>query len=259
MNLNPGTPEDQRPECYRRQVAAARSTARRSISLAAVVGSGIMAERLCGGNVGLALLANAIATGGALVGLILAFGPVSGAHLNPVVTLADAWLGGISWAAVPLYVGAQVFGAFGGVALAHGMFSEPVFSMSHRARSGGGQMLSEAVATFGLLVNIWGCVRRRPEACAFAVAAYITGAYWFTASTSFANPAVTLARAFTDSFSGVRLADVPGFIGAQFAGAFAATVFFRWLARPGAERVSSAADGLLPHAAFRETDSSQEQ
>ena len=162
-----------------------------ALLLAAVVGSGIMAERLSGGIVGLALLANAIATGGALVALILAFGPISGAHLNPAVTLADAWLGGLGWQEVPAYVLAQLLGAVGGVALAHGMFSEAVFSLSHHARAGPGQVLSEAVATFGLLVTIWGCVRSRPAAVPFAVGAYITATYWFTASTSFANPAVT--------------------------------------------------------------------
>lgn len=215
-----------------------------ALLLAAVVGSGIMAERLCGGNVGLALLANAIATGGALVALILAFGPISGAHLNPAVTLADAWLGGLSWKEVPVYVSAQVVGGLAGVALAHGMFSEPVFSLSQHSRAGAGQVLSEAVATFGLLVTVWGCVRGRPNAVPFAVAAYITGAYWFTASTSFANPAVTLARAFTDSFSGIRLNDVPAFICAQFLGAVAATALFKWL-DPGLRK--TAGDVTLPH------------
>jgi glycerol uptake facilitator-like aquaporin len=217
-----------------------------AVLLAAVVGSGIMAERLCGGNVGLALLANAIATGGALVALILAFGPVSGAHFNPAVSLADAWLGGLNWRELLAYVGAQVAGALAGVALAHGMFAERVFSLSHHARSGPAQVLSEAVATFGLLTTIWGCVRRRPEAVPYAVAAYITGAYWFTASTSFANPAVTLARSFTDSFSGIQLADVPGFVGAQFVGAMAATALFRWL-DPALRR--SAPDVAVPHQA----------
>jgi glycerol uptake facilitator-like aquaporin len=215
-----------------------------ALLLAAVVGSGIMAERVCGGNVGLALLANAVATGSTLAALILAFGPVSGGHFNPAVTLADAWLGGLGWAEAAVYIGAQTVGAFAGVALAHGMFSEAVFSLSRHVRSGGGQLLSEAVAGFGLLVAIWGCVRQRPEAVPFAVAAYITGAYWFTASTSFANPAVTIARAFTDSSSGIRLADVPGFVAAQLIGAMAATAFFRWL-DPGLAK--AAGDVALPH------------
>lgn len=215
-----------------------------ALLLAAVVGSGIMAERLSGGILGLALLANAIATGGALLALILAFGPVSGAHFNPAVTLADACLGGLGWQEVPAYLVAQLLGALGGVALAHGMFSEAVFSLSRHSRAGSGQVLSEAVATFGLLVTIWGCVRSRPALVPFAVAAYITAAYWFTASTSFANPAVTLARAFTNSFSGIRLVDVPGFIGAQCIGAMAATAFFRWL-DPGLSK--TAGDVALPH------------
>lgn len=215
-----------------------------ALLLAAVVGSGIMAERLCFGNLGLALLANAIATGGALIALILAFGPISGAHLNPAVSLADAWLGGLSWRELLGYVAAQVGGAVAGVALAHGMFAERVFSFSHHARSGPAQMLSEVVATFGLLVAIWGCARRRPEATPFAVAAYIVGAYWFTASTSFANPAVTIARALTDSFSGIRFADVPGFVGAQFVGATAATALFWWF-DPGLRKRTR--DVAYPH------------
>jgi glycerol uptake facilitator-like aquaporin len=197
--------------------------------LAAVVGSGIMAERLFGGNAGLALLANAIATGGALVALILAFGPVSGAHLNPAVTLADAWQGGLSSRAVPAYVGAQVAGAVAGTALADGMFGLPPFFPSHHVRAGAPMVLSEFVATFGLLAVIWGCVRSRPAATPFAVAAYIVGAYWFTPSTSFANPAVTIARSLTDTFAGIRPSDAPAFIAAQLAGAFAATAASAWL------------------------------
>ena len=159
--------------------------------LAAVVGSGIMAERLAGGNVAVALLANTMATGAALVALILTFGPISGAHFNPAVTLADASQGGLPWGEVPLYLGAQIIGAFGGVAAAHAMFEVPVFFASRHARSGPAQAFSEFVATFGLLAVIWGCARLRSSAVPFAVAAYITAAYWFTASTSFANPAVT--------------------------------------------------------------------
>ena len=197
--------------------------------LAAVVGSGIMAERLSGGNAALTLLANTIATGAALVALILAFGPVSGAHFNPAVTLADAWQGGIAWREVPFYLAAQVIGAFAGVATANVMFGLPVFFASQHSRAGGPQLFSEFVATFGLLAVIWGCARHRPAAAPFAVGAYITAGYWFTSSTSFANPAVTLARSASDTFTGIRPADAPGFIVAQLAGAFIATLLFRWL------------------------------
>jgi glycerol uptake facilitator-like aquaporin len=211
----------------RRAVAELLGTA---LLLAAVVGSGIMGERLAGGNVAIALLANTIATGAALIALILAFGPISGAHLNPAVTLAYAWHGGMAWRDVPVYLTAQILGAFSGVALAHLMFGEPLFSASRHVRAGMPQLFSEFIATFGLLSVIWGCVRSRPEFVAFAVGAYITAAYWFTASTSFANPAVTLARAASDTFAGIRPADVPGFVLAQLAGATAATALFRWLA-----------------------------
>ena len=206
-----------------------------ALLLAAVVGSGIMGERLSGASVGLALLANTVATGAALVALILAFGPISGAHFNPAVTVADASQRGISWRDVPAYVAAQVAGALLGVALAHGMFGEPLFSLSRHARAGAPQLLSEFVATFGLLAVIWGCARSRSTTVPFAVAAYIVAAYWFTASTSFANPAVTIARSLTDTFAGIRPADAPGFIAAQCAGAAAATLLFRWLqpALPG--------------------------
>lgn len=197
--------------------------------LAAVVGSGIMGERLAGGNVAIALLANTLATGAMLVALILTFGSISGAHFNPAVTLADASQGGLSWRDVPGYIAAQIIGAFGGVASAHLMFGEAVFSASRHIRAGGAQMFSEFVATFGLLCVIWGCARLRLSAVPFAVGAYITGAYWFTASTSFANPAVTLARSASDTFAGIRPADAPGFIVAQLAGAAAATALFRWL------------------------------
>ena len=215
-----------RPALLRRLVAEAVGTA---LLLAAVVGSGIMGERLAGGNVAVALLANTLATGAALVALILTFGPISGAHFNPAVTLADAWLGGVAWSDVLPYVGAQVVGAFAGVAAAHRMFELPLFFASQHARSGSAQVFSEFVATFGLLAVIWGCVRARPDAVPFAVAAYITAAYWFTASTSFANPAVTLARSASDTFAGIRPADAPGFIVAQLLGGVAATALFRWL------------------------------
>lgn len=217
-----------------------------ALLLTAVVGSGIMADGLAGGSVGLALLANSLATGGALAALILAFGPISGAHLNPVVTLAVASQGGLPWREVPTYIIAQGLGAFVGVALAHGMFGLPVFSLSRHARAGGAQLLSEAVATFGLLSVIWGCARSRPATVPFAVAAYITGAYWFTSSTSFANPAVTLARAASDTFTGIRPLDVPGFIFGQCLGGVAATVLFRWLAPRAAFEAAPAV--LVPHA-----------
>lgn len=211
----------------KRLVSEALGTA---LLLATVVGSGIMGERLAGGNVAIALLANAIATGAALVALIFTFGPISGAHFNPVVTLADASQGGTTWRDAPAYLLAQVFGAFAGVAIAHLMFNEPaLFFASRHERSGTAQLVSEFVATFGLLSVIWGCVRRRPSSVPFAVGAYITAAYWFTSSTSFANPAVTLARAATDTFAGIRPADAPGFIAAQLAGAVTATALFRWL------------------------------
>jgi glycerol uptake facilitator-like aquaporin len=197
--------------------------------LAAVVGSGIMGERLAAGNVAIALLANTLATGAALVALILTFGPISGGHFNPAVTLADAWQHGIAWSDVPLYVFAQVAGAFAGVAAAHIMFGLPLFFASKHVRSGSAQVFSEFVATFGLLAIIWGSVRFRWSAVPFAVAAYITAAYWFTASTSFANPAVTLARSASDTFAGIRLADAPAFIVAQLGGALVATALFRWL------------------------------
>ncbi len=210
--------------------------------LAVVVGSGIMAERLAGGNIALALLANTVATGAGLVVLILVFGPISGAHFNPAVTLADAWQGGMPWREVPGYLLAQVVGAFAGVAMAHGMFAEPLFVASQHVRTGPDQWFSEFVATFGLLAVIWGCVRQRSSVTPFAVGLYITAAYWFTASTSFANPAVTLARAATDTFAGIRPVDAPGFIVAQLLGAFAATALFHWLIP-----VLPAQDVMMPH------------
>ncbi len=224
--------------------------------LAAVVGSGIMGERLAGGNVGIALLANTLATGAMLVALILTFGSISGAHFNPAVTLADAWQGGLAWPDVPGYLGAQLVGAFVGVAVAHLMFGERLFSASRHARAGGEQILSEFVATFGFLCVIWGCARLRSSAVPFAVGAYITGAYWFTASTSFANPAVTLARSASDTFAGIRPQDVPGFIAAQISGAVAATLLFRWLLpllRKTADRV------VVPHASQLESNPERSQ
>jgi glycerol uptake facilitator-like aquaporin len=197
--------------------------------LAAVVGSGIMGDRLAGGNDALALLANSVATGAALVTLILTLGPFSGAHFNPLVTLMEASRGQLPWRAVAPYVAGQLGGAVAGVAAANLMFGGPAFAWSGHARRGGGQFLSEAIATFGLLLVISCCSQRRPSAVPFAVASYIVAAYWFTASTSFANPAVTMARALTDSFTGIRGTDVPPFLAAQLLGAAVATGFARWL------------------------------
>lgn len=200
-----------------------------ALLLATVVGSGIMAQRLSGGNLALALLANAVATGGGLIALILTFGGISGAHFNPVVSLAAALRKELAARDAMFYCTAQIIGAFAGVAAAHGMFGEPIIFASQHIRTGVSQWWSEFVATFGLLAVIFGCSRSRPEAVPFAVAAYIVGAYWFTASTSFANPAVTLARAASDTFAGIRPLDVPGFVLAQLAGAVVATYVFGWL------------------------------
>jgi len=226
----------------RRLVAELTGTA---LLVAAVVGSGVMAERLSNGNIALALLANTIATGAALVALILTFGPISGAHFNPAVSLSDAVVGGLSRRAAILYVIAQCVGGLLGTALAHLMFSLPVYSLSEHTRSGGAQVFSEFVAAFGLMAVIWGCSKARPSAVPFAVGAYITAAYWFTASTSFANPAVTLARAFSNTFAGIRLVDVPAFVAAQFVGALAATALFRWLLPHDLAR--EAPKVLVPH------------
>jgi len=210
----------------RRLVAEAIGT---MLLLAAVVGSGIMADRLSGGNQAVALLANTLATGAALVALILTFGSISGAHFNPAVTISSASQRAFAWADVPGYICAQLAGAVLGVWVAHAMFGETLFMLSHHVRNGPAQMFSEFIATFGLLAVIWGCSRNRAATVPFAVASYITAAYWFTASTSFANPAVTLARALTDTFAGIRPLDVPGFVTAQLAGGMAATLLFRWL------------------------------
>jgi len=210
----------------RRLTAEATGTA---FLLAAVVGSGIMGDRLSGGNAAVALLANSLATGATLVALILAFGPVSGAHFNPAVTLCDALGRGIGWRHVPAYIAAQIAGAFTGVACAHLMFGEPVFAASRHVRSGAAQMFGEFIATLGLLAVIGSCVRLRSHAVPFAVGPYITGAYWFTSSTSFANPAVTLARSVTDTFSGIRPQDVPGFVAAQLLGTVTAAALLSWL------------------------------
>jgi glycerol uptake facilitator-like aquaporin len=197
--------------------------------VAAVVGSGIMGERLAGGNVAIALLANTMATGAALAALILALGPISGAHLNPAVSMAEALRGAIAGKEALLYVTAQVSGGIAGAACADVMFSLPAFSISHRARTGAPQWFSEFVATFGLLLVIRMVGRFNPEWLPFAVAAYIVAAYWFTASTSFANPAVAVARSLSDTFAGIRPVDVPAFIAAQLAGAFSAIFVSDWL------------------------------
>jgi glycerol uptake facilitator-like aquaporin len=210
----------------RRAAAEALATA---LLLAAIIGSGTMGEDLAQGNTAIALLANTIATGAALVALILTFGSVSGAHMNPLVTLAEAWRGGLGWRDVPAYVAAQVAGAYAGVAAAHAMFGKPLFFASQHARAGWPLLWSEVVAAFGLLLVVLSVSRSRPEAVPYAVGAYITAAYWFTASTSFANPAVTLGRAASDTFAGIRPDDVVGFIAAQTVGAMIAVLFYRWM------------------------------
>jgi len=230
-----------KPALLRRVTAEFLGTA---FLVAGVVGSGIMGERLAGGNVAIALLANTIATGAVLVCLILAFGPISGAHLNPAVTLADAMERGIAWPDAGAYISVQVLGGITGTAAANIMFGLPVISFSRHARSGPAQLFSEFVATFGLLCVIWGCLRLRSETVPFAVGAYITAAYWFTSSTSFANPAVTLARSLSDTFAGIRPVDTLGFIAAQICGAILATLLFRWLV----PNLSSAAPSVVvPH------------
>jgi glycerol uptake facilitator-like aquaporin len=212
--------------------------------VAAVVGSGIMGERLAGGNVAIALLANTIATGAALVALILTFGPISGAHFNPAVTLADAIEDGIPWAEAVSYMLVQCAGGVAGVIVAHLMFGLQWYSLSSHSRHGWTLVLSEFVATFGLLSVIWGCSRLRSGAVPFAVASYIIAAYWFTASTSFANPAVTIARSLSDTFAGIQPFDVLPFVGAQLAGAVSATFLFRWLV----PNLSAYADRVIvPH------------
>ena len=208
----------------RRALAEALGTA---FLLAIVVGSGIMGERLAGGNAAIALLANALATGAGLVALILTLGDISGAHLNPAVTLAEAAHGALHWRDVPAYVAAQIGGALVGVIVAHAMFDLPLLQTSVRVRTGSGVWVSELVATLGLMLCIWRCSRAKPQLVPFAVGAYIVAAYWFTASTSFANPAVTLARAFTDTFAGIRPVDVPAFLMAQLAATAAAVLLLR--------------------------------
>jgi glycerol uptake facilitator-like aquaporin len=224
--LRPGLLRVTAADLKRRVVAESVGTA---FLLIAVVGSGIMGERLAGGNVALALLANSVATGAALVAIILTFGEVSGAHLNPAVTMAVWWERGLNHREAAAYTIAQIAGAIFGVLVAHAMFGEPLITLGTQVRTGGGQWLAEAVATFGLLGVIWGCSRTRASAVPFAVGAYITGAYWFTMSTSFANPAVTIARSLSDTFAGIRPLDVAAFVFAQLCGAAAATWLFAWL------------------------------
>ena len=201
--------------------------------LCAIVGSGIMGERLAGGNVAIALLANSVATGAALVALILTFGSLSGAHFNPAVSLASVFQGQLRWGDASFYIAIQIVGAVSGVLAAHLMFALPLVSRSQHVRAGAPQIFSEAIATLGLLLVIYFCSRFRSSATPFAVAAYITGAYWFTSSTSFANPAVTLARSLTDTFAGIRPADVPGFLLGQLAGLAVAILLCRLLLKAG--------------------------
>ena len=202
-----------------------------ALLVAAVVGSGIMGEQLAGGNAAIALLGNTLATGAVLVVLILVFGPISGAHFNPVVSLSFALQGKLKWAEFPAYVALQIAGGIAGAVLAHVMFSLPLIQTSTHVRTGIGVWTGEIVASFGLLATILGCLRTRPDAVPYAVGLFITAGYWFTSSTSFANPAVTIARALTDTFSGIRPVDVSGFIAAQITGALLATAAFRWLAQ----------------------------
>jgi len=197
--------------------------------LATVVGSGIMAQKLAGGNVALALLGNTIPTGSILVVLILIFGPLSGAHFNPAVTLAFAWRGELPWSDAVVYITAQILGAIAGVWAAHLMFELPLWQFSTTARTGAAQWFAESIATFGLLLTIFGCAARTPAAVPYAVGLYIIAAYWFTASTSFANPAVTVARSFSDTFAGIAPSGVIAFIAAQLLGMAIAVVVSNWL------------------------------
>ncbi len=223
MTDAPTMPEFDLP---RRLAAEAIGTA---ILLAGIVGSGIMAERLAGGNEAIALLANMAATGAILAVLILVFGPISGAHFNPAVTVSFVMQRTLRPGTAAAYIGVQIVAALVGVALAHLMFDEPLIQAALKTRSSPGIWVAEVVATAGLVATIIGCVRFRPEAVAYAVGLYISAGYWFTASTSFANPAVTIGRAFTDSFTGIRAADAPAFIVAELIGAVAVTLLFRWL------------------------------
>jgi glycerol uptake facilitator-like aquaporin len=231
----------------KRAAAEAVGTA---LLVATVVGSGIMGDRLANGNVAIALLANTIATGAGLLTLILTFGPISGAHFNPAVTIVDALERGAPWRDVMAYLGAQFAGGMIGTVVANLMFGLQWYSVSTHVRHGGAQVFSEFIATFGLLAIIWGCSRLRSTATPYAVASYIVAAYWFTASTSFANPAVALARAFTNTFAGIRPVDVPPFILAEIAGALSATFLFRWLAPAQHDADDPVADSYQSKPAF---------
>ena len=235
LSADEAAPASEAPvfDLSRRLVAEALGTA---LLLAVVVGSGIMGERLAGGSVGLALLANTVATGAGLIVLILVFGPISGAHFNPVVTLVMLLRRALDPRTAAAYVAAQALGAVLGVVLAHRMFELPLLTLSEKARDGGGQMLSELVATFALIATILATSRFRPSVTPAAVGLVITSAYWFTASTSFANPAVAVARSLTNSFAGIAPASLPGFIAAELVGALLALVLFRWLLNPGDRR-----------------------
>lgn len=202
-----------------------------ALLLAVVIGSGIMGERLAGGNLALALLGNTLATGAALVVLITIFGPLSGAHFNPAVTLVFAVRREIAWPMAAAYIVAQIAGGILGVWAAHAMFAEPILQVSERLRDGAAQAFSEFIATFGLIAAILGSIRFRPDATPLIVGLYITSAYWFTASTSFANPAVTIARSLSNTFAGIAPASAPSFIAAQFLGAVTASALFGWLLR----------------------------
>jgi glycerol uptake facilitator-like aquaporin len=223
------------PDLSRRLAAEALGSA---LLLATVIGSGIMAQKLSGGNVALALLGNTLPTGAILVVLILIFAPVSGAHFNPLVSMAFALRKELPWRDAVAYVAVQILGAIGGVWAAHLMFELPLWQLSSTLRTGPGQWLAEAVATFGLLLTIFGCLRGAAGAISYAVGLYITAAYWFTASTSFANPAVTVARALSDTFAGIAPTHVFGFIVAQITGALGALVFAGWMWRPAEPRNS---------------------
>jgi glycerol uptake facilitator-like aquaporin len=238
----------QRFDRTRRLAAEALGT---GFLLAVVVGSGIMGETLAGGNVALALLGNTLPTGAALVVLILIFGPISGGHFNPAVSLCFALRGELAWRDLAPYVVAQVAGGLNGVAAAHGMFETTLFAASAKVREGPAQWLSEFIATFGLLATILGSLRTRAEAVPYAVGLYVTAGYWFTASTCFANPAVTIARAFTDTFAGIRPLDAPAFIAVQLVGAVAAMFVFRWLWAPPAAKALPARGSKIGAAARR--------
>jgi len=205
-----------------------------ALLLAMVAGSAVMADRLAGGNAAIALLANSVASASGLLALILAFGAISGAHFNPVVTLSEALQGRMAWRESASFIAVQLLGAFGGIAAAHLMFGEPVFSTAHQARGGACLWLGEFIATFGLITVIIGCSRNRPALTPFAVSAYIVSGYWFTSSSSFANPAMTLARAASSTVAGIRPEHVPAYVAAQLLGAIAATMLFSWLFRAGA-------------------------